>query len=139
MLRHRKKHSNKSFLSTSGDNSPNTDDEEPSSPYSDNRDLVKVLPFAAERKVEMPPAIASISKQTKDYELAEARHEQVATVMFFRDADKDTGSKVCNKMVTEDGVDLIAKLLDIEDKELVDEMLTSKSADDVAKLLGVQK
>lgn len=39
----------------------------------------------------------------------------------------------------EDGVDLIAKLLDIDDKSLVDEMLTSKSADDVAKLLGVKK
>lgn len=35
--------------------------------------------------------------------------------------------------------DLISNLLGIQDKSIVDKMLLSKSADDAAKLLGVQK
>ncbi len=131
MLRHRKKHSNKSFTSTSGENSPNTDDEEPSSPYSDNRES-KVLSLAVD-KTEPP------SNVTKPSEFESSTDGIAETEKCpFVPTEKNV-TKTCNKTTKEDGVDLIAKLLDIDDKELVDEMLSSKSADDVAKLLGVQK
>lgn len=39
----------------------------------------------------------------------------------------------------EEESDLISNLLGIQDKTIVDKMLISKSADDAAKLLGVQK
>jgi hypothetical protein len=39
----------------------------------------------------------------------------------------------------EPGSDLIGNLLGINDKDLIDQMLLSKSADDAAKLLGVQE
>lgn len=138
MLRHRKKHSNKSFASTSGENSPNTDDEEPPSPY-DGREL-KALPFTVDRKPDSHSHSAGCNKPAKEYELAESKpQESPAATPFFSATKEMSVLKVCNKSAKEDGVDLIAKLLDIDDKELVDEMLTSKSADDVAKLLGVQK
>lgn len=130
MLRHRKKHSNKSFASTSGENSPNSDDEESCSPFGDNRDM-KLLTLAT-----VKTELQSNCGKTSEYELSQDTNED--TRAAFLPTEKNI-SKVCNKSAKEDGVDLIAKLLDIDDKELVDEMLTSKSADDVAKLLGVQK
>lgn len=135
MLRHRKKHSNKSssFVSTSGENSPISDDEEPSSPGSFSQ---------SNRSIDKKPTdLATIShKLMKNYETNDTND---VNSNFFPDKEpKTTEAKLSNvkaSLSKEDGVDLIAKLLDIDDKSLVDEMLTSKSADDVAKLLGVKK
>lgn len=45
-----------------------------------------------------------------------------------------SSSKVCHEES-----DLISNLLGIHDRSIVDKMLISKSAEDAAKLLGVQK
>lgn len=39
----------------------------------------------------------------------------------------------------QEGTDLISNLLGIHDKSIIDKMLLTKSADDAARLLGVQK
>ncbi|XP_065206773.1 uncharacterized protein LOC135836100 [Planococcus citri] len=140
MLRHRKKHSNKSssFVSTSGENSPISDDEEPPSPGSFTQSMNR-------SSDEKASELISIShKLMKSYDSQDAND---VNSNFFPNSDKEaktteTTSKLASvktNLSKEDGVDLIAKLLDIDDKSLVDEMLTSKSADDVAKLLGVKK
>lgn len=174
MLRHRKKHSNKSFASASGDASPNTDDEEPSSPYSDHRGDVRTVPVINEKVADLstssssfvsgPCSSSSSANHSLELESSPDTKSDPSRNVFPATAVVSTNSlsvaaavaatvtavaapptvlglnpKVGLKSAKEDGVDLIAKLLDIDDKELVDEMLTSKSADDVAKMLGVQK
>lgn len=142
MLRHRKKHSNKSssFVSTSGENSPNSDDEEPGSPAP----YVQALPKIGDKKLVEP--ILSPHKSTKGDLRYDSNDANEINCNFYSSTENERKLDIDVKLSNikpnsskEDGVDLIAKLLDIDDKSLVDEMLTSKSADDVAKLLGVKK
>lgn len=53
--------------------------------------------------------------------------------------NNNTINKPWTKSRMEEESDLISNLLGIQDKTIVDKMLISKSADDAAKLLGVQK
>lgn len=151
MLRHRKKHSNKSssFVSTSGENSPNSDDEEPASPgqASDtNADTDKQRTLKNDRlRYDLPNDMSSKREINPMFSVVAAAaavssgSSEKEAKPLDASASKSASGKQTTSCSKEDGIDLIAKLLDIDDKSLVDEMLTSKSADDVAKLLGVQK